>query len=175
MPTLTATSGGTTSNSYVATVAEADSIVTTLGTLVGLGVDTSGWSGKTDAEKISALIMAAQTIDQVPFHGYKSDDDQTMQFPRQGCRNPIDEDEIPDAVKNAQCAEACSLFASTVDPVARAIARGVTSESAGGVSFTVGGKKGNAASYGVTGPAFDILNRAGLVRSRAASVYNPRG
>lgn len=175
MTTLDATLGGTSSNSYVDSTATADTIAATLASLAGLRVSTTGWSAATTAAKTEALALAARAIDGVQYRGEKVDDGQAMQFPRFGTANPLDESVIPDMMKWAQVAEACAILDSTaVDPVARAIDRGVVSETAGGVSFTVGGSRRGSVALNISPPAFDILKRSGLIRSAASSVYGGR-
>jgi len=177
MTTLDSTKSSSAANSYVSTVDEANGYAATMKALAGLGVDTSGWDSVNDAIKTEALVLAARSIDTIEYAGEKVTEEQSMEFPRVFMKKIVDEDEIPDAVKMAQVAEACALLsASATDPVARAVSRGITSESAGGVSFTVGkGAKNSAADRGVSQPAFDILRKAGLIRPAATSVYNGRG
>lgn len=175
MSTLNSTKSSSEANSYVASTTEADGYATTLKALAGLRVETSGWDSASTASKTEALILAARTVDAIMFVGEKTTEEQAMAFPRVYMRKMTDEDEIPDAVKMAQVAEACGLLSSAVDPISRAIARGITSESAGGVSFTVGSARNTAADRGISQPAFDILRKAGLIRPAATSVYNGRG
>ena len=176
MSTLNSTQSSSEANSYVASTAEADGIAVTLKALAGLGVDTSGWEAASTASKTEALVLAARAVDSISFVGDPTTETQSMAFPRVYMPKMVDEDEIPDSVKMAQVAEACGLLSTrAADPVARAIARGVTSESAGGVSFTVGRAKNTAADRGITQPTFDILRKAGLIRPAATSVYTGRG
>lgn len=175
MSTLVSTLSGTTSNSYVATVAEADDLAATLAALAGLGVDTAGYLAATSGGKTEALIIGARGIDSLLFRGDKVDELQSMQFPRNGTINPIDEGVIPDPVKMAQVAEACAALSSTIDPVRVAVSKGVRSESAGRTSFSVRDSAGGSAASGVSDPTYSILKRAGLLRTGAVSVYGGRG
>lgn len=175
MAILDATESSSSANSYIASVAEADSIVTTLRAFASLGVDATGWLAATEAIKTDALILAARAVDAVEFIGEPVDGEQSMSFPRLGMPKQTDQYVIPDPVKYAQAAEACQILSPTSDPVSRAIARGVTSEHAGGVGFTVGRTSGTAAGRGISQPAFDILKKAGLIRPAGASIYNGRG
>jgi len=176
MSILNSTQSSSEANSYVASTTEADGIAVTLKALAGLGVDTSGWEAASTSSKTEALVLAARAVDSISFVGDPTTDTQSMAFPRVYMPKMTDEDVIPDSVKMAQVAEACAMLSSrAADPVARAIARGITSESAGGVSFTVGNTKNTAADRGISQPTFDILRKAGLIRPAATSVYSGRG
>lgn len=175
MATLDATPSGESSNSYVSSTSEAATIAATLASFASLGVSTTAFTSVSDSVKTDALIFAATSIDNLQFVGEKVYESQSMQFPRAGMRRPTDENVVPDAIKWAQVAEACAILSSSNDPVKSAIDRGVVSESAGGVSFTVGNRRGTAGDRGVSQQSLDIIKKSGLLRPAAASVYNGRG
>jgi len=99
-PTLDATVGGPSANSY-ATVAEAD-------TYVDERMDTADWDGASADDKARALIMASRRIDQESFEGVKADidpEDQALEWPREGADGPdghvFDHNELPERLKQA--------------------------------------------------------------------------
>lgn len=100
MPTLDATIGGASANSY-ATVAEAD-------TYFDERMGTADWDGASADDKARALIMATRRIDQESFEGVKADidpEDQALEWPREGAAGPDghvwDHDEMPPRIQQA--------------------------------------------------------------------------
>ena len=95
-------------NSY-ATVAEADSYFE--GHLYA-----SLWTAATAGTKAAALVMATRLIDaEYQFNGVKANDDQALQWPREGCRDAdgddeLDSDAVPKAVVDATCEMARELL-----------------------------------------------------------------
>lgn len=86
-------------NSYLS-VAEADDIL-----IVNIQ-NYATWSALTTQQKEYLLIWATRTIDQyVDWFGAKTDEDNALRWPRTGVTdrdgNAIDDDEIPQALKNA--------------------------------------------------------------------------
>lgn len=73
---LSGTIGGYHSNSYVASIGEAETLLS--GTLY-----TDDWFSASTEQKVAVLVSAARIIDNFsPYYDEKYDDDQTMQFPR---------------------------------------------------------------------------------------------
>lgn len=109
MPTLDATVGGTDSNSY-ATRAEAN-------TYFDNRLNATTWSALSDDDKDRALITATSRIEQESFVGTVADEDQALQWPRDGVvdrnGNEVLETEIPQQVKNAQYEYALTLTGGT--------------------------------------------------------------
>lgn len=100
MPTVDATVGGASANSYV-TVAEGD-------TYFDERLDTADWDNATADEKAQAVIMATRRLDQETFEGVKADldpEDQALQWPRSGASgrdgHVFDNDELPTDLKHA--------------------------------------------------------------------------
>jgi hypothetical protein len=73
-----------------------------------------------DSQEIM-LELAAQIIDNTPWHGCKADSEQTMEFPR------YDEDSVAQCVKDAQCEEAYSQLLAMNSSRAKLQLEGVTS------------------------------------------------
>lgn len=100
MPTLDATVGGASSNSF-ATVSEADDYFDER-------LNTSDWDDASTDDKERALIMATRRIDRETFEGTRVDpdpEDQQLAWPRTGVVDQdgrvFDNDVIPDAIKHA--------------------------------------------------------------------------
>ncbi len=116
--TIVATAGASNANSYV-TAAEAT-------TYMAARLNSSAWTDADDSGV--ALAEATREIDLCAFAGYRSDDDQALQWPRQSVLDPdaasygltyYDSDEIPTRVKNATCELALEfLKAGTTDVAA---------------------------------------------------------
>jgi len=107
---ITATVGGTTSNSYVTHLEALDYFATRF--------VSSSWQSATSESQESALITAAKRIDQEYFIGTRVDEDQALAWPRYGLNDRdgyiISVDEIPQQVKDAQMEFAYSLLESAV-------------------------------------------------------------
>jgi hypothetical protein len=71
----------------------------------------TAWTAATLANKEAALVMATRLIDgQYQFNGLKANEAQALQWPRQECRIPDYEAELPaDAVPRAVIEAACEL------------------------------------------------------------------
>lgn len=105
---LIATVGGASSNSYV-TMDEADTYFSTR-------LSMEQWIEYTESLQESALLEAAERLDQEEYLGQIVSHEQAMKFPRYGI---IDEESrvvisttIPQRVKNAQCELALALLIS---------------------------------------------------------------
>jgi hypothetical protein len=98
MPTLVATAGSETANSY-ALVADAD-------TYFDERVQASNWTGESDEDvKERALIMATRRLDAFSYKGIKNASNQALKWPRDGVYDedgePYPTDEIPEFLKQA--------------------------------------------------------------------------
>lgn len=106
MPTLDATVGGASANSYIS-VADAD-------TYFDERLNVSNWTGASADNKARALIMATTRIDQEKFEGEKSTTGQALKFPRIDAYDDDAEefpsDAIPQIVKDATCEMALRLL-----------------------------------------------------------------
>jgi hypothetical protein len=65
---------------------------------------TEAWDEATHETKLKALTMATAKIDNLSFHGSKTDADQVLEFPRN------DGEEIPTAIRRACCLIALALL-----------------------------------------------------------------
>jgi hypothetical protein len=74
-----------------------------------------------NASQEAMLKLAAQVIDNTPWHGSKADDEQVMEFPRH------EETEVSQAVKYAQCEEAYAQLQAMNSSRAKLQLEGVTS------------------------------------------------
>lgn len=108
MPTLVATVGGASSNTY-ATLAEADAYHDSRGS-------NSEWTGATDGSKNTHLVWAGRLLDQQCWCGDRSTEEQAMRWPRYGTYDrdgwPIDSDIVPQWLKDAQSELAFQLMKS---------------------------------------------------------------
>lgn len=105
--TIDATVGGEDSNSY-GTLVEFDAWLDERSDAAAATLDA-----KADDTKNRLLITAADRIDQENYKAVKSDADQAMKFPRDGLYdedgNSLDNDVIPQRIKNAQFKLALAL------------------------------------------------------------------
>src|SRR6186713_2161702 len=71
----------------------------------------TAWTAATLANKEKALVFATRLIDaEYLFAGWKTTEEQALQWPRMSCRNPDGEDDLPtDAVPKAVQDAACEL------------------------------------------------------------------
>lgn len=71
----------------------------------------TAWTAATLANKEKALVMATRLIDaEYQFAGWKTTEEQALQWPRVSCRNPDGEDDLPsDAVPSALVKATCEL------------------------------------------------------------------
>ena len=94
-----ATIGGTSSNSYC-TVEQADDYF-------GGRMYADNWDSLGDSDKEKVLVMAARRVEAERFAGIKTDQNQSLQFPRTGLTDKegyiYSETVIPQGVINAQC------------------------------------------------------------------------
>lgn len=116
MPTLDATVGGTSSNTY-ALVAAAD-------TYLDERLRSSAWTGESDVDvKERALIMATRQIDVLDFKGYKNSADQALEWPRSDVYDrdgePYATDSIPTLIQHATFELALDLLNANADSVDR--------------------------------------------------------
>lgn len=107
MPTLVATAGSATANSY-ATVAEGD-------TYFDERVQSTNWTGEASADvKERALIMATRRIDTLRFEGDKTTSGQALKWPRiDAFDDNLDEYDttvVPAIVKHATFEEALRIL-----------------------------------------------------------------
>jgi hypothetical protein len=119
---IVATPKGLTSNSYV-TLAEGDAYFDDR-------LYSSTWSTATAEDRIRALLWSAKILDtRIVWNGYKSDFDQSMQWPRGGVYEVGNDEEfdpliVPDFLKWAQCEQAITLLSNSAlmnDPEYRGI------------------------------------------------------
>lgn len=162
--TLISTVAGTTSNSYVATVAEADSIASMLLLLTYLQLDSTGWDGATDDTKTLALIIAAGRVDNFKPIADPYSSTQALAWPR---RDGV----IPDVVKWAQVAEAISLLNAPSENTTMAAA-GIQSFTTGDESVTFSSVAKAASDRPASRAAEILLSASGLINANGAgSVY----
>lgn len=115
--TIVATAGSATANSFV-TLAEAE-------TYMDGRLNSTAWSGDTDANKNIALVEATRELDVMDYTGYRVTDTQALSWPRQWATDPddpvtgyFDTDEIPTRLKNATCELAFQFLAAGTTDVA---------------------------------------------------------
>ena len=95
----------------------------------------TAWTGATAEQKEAALVMATRLIDsQYQFGGVLADEEQSLQWPREDCRNPdgadfLDSDVVPQAVVNATCEMARELLIA--DRTAAPAGEGLKYQNAG--------------------------------------------
>lgn len=111
MPTLVATAGGASSNSYV-TVSDAD-------TYFDERLGRSAWTGKSTDDKERGLIQATRRLDQEKFEGIKNTEGQALKWPRYNATDDdgdeFDEATIPQIIKDATCEVALDLLIASDD------------------------------------------------------------
>lgn len=119
MPTLVATVGNASANSYV-TVAEADTYFDER-----LHPSIATWTGEDTDDKERALITATRRLDQEDWQGVRVDTAQALDWPRYWATDEDGEeyesDTIPQPVKDATCELALRLlidFGDSVDTLA---------------------------------------------------------
>jgi hypothetical protein len=106
-------------NTYV-TLAEADEYFDSF-------LYSDYWTQSDEDTKIKALITACDMLDNgFYWAGEKTDSDQLLEFPRTGefgCGDTIDPNEVPKAIKNAQCLQAQYLieYPNVLKPVSDVI------------------------------------------------------
>ena len=132
MPTITATPGHASANSY-GTLAEAETYMTTR-----LYITT--WTAAVQATKEAALIWATRLIDaNVVFTGSPSTDTQALAWPREDMESlngvAIADDAIPQALKNAQFELALLLLSTDRTAENDVAAQGIVGVKAGPVDI----------------------------------------
>ena len=173
--TLDSTFAGGSSNTYVASVAEAKAVRASLGAMAGFGIDFAGFDAAADDVLVDTAVLAAASLDGLSFPGFKKLSSQAMQWPRVSVRRPNLENVIPDGVRFAQVAEMAALL-SAPDANAAAAAAGVSSYTAGKKSVTYDADRAALArSAKVSEPTRRVLARFGLVAGPVSTVYMPRG
>lgn len=175
---LDATLVGASSNSYVVSLDEAESIVRTLRAMRFLGVDTSGWDnpGSPASDiKIQSLIMGADRVDSANLIGERQTSDQARECPRVNTGVTRYEKVIPDQMKMAQVAEACALLAP-MPQEQQLLNKNVKlfTIAKKTVEFATPGES-NRGSQKMSSAAYEIMKGAGLLMGGVASVYTPRG
>ncbi|KGB81925.1 hypothetical protein JT55_10205 [Rhodovulum sp. NI22] len=94
------------------------------------------WTGATDSDKSKALLMARRTIDRQAFHGYRTDPDQLLAWPRSDIPG-IDAATVPQDILDAQCELALAFLRE--DLTADDSTRGVKRLQAGSVAIEYDG------------------------------------
>lgn len=142
MPTVDATVGGASANSY-ATVGETDTYLDTR-------LNAGDYTGASADDKARALIEATRELDRLPWIGLKVTDTQALAWPRDFAVDPdatisdpaldfpyFADDVIPQRVKDATMELALEfLRAGTTDVAALPSDAGIQSESVGPLSTT---------------------------------------
>jgi len=109
-PTVDATVGGASSNSYI-TRANAQLYFDTR-------TEVTEWTDAAAADKDRALIMATFRLEQEEYHGIVADRDQALKWPRAGLTDEdgrqYGDDEIPVPVERACCELALALLKDEV-------------------------------------------------------------
>jgi len=115
--TIVATVGSASANSFV-TLAEAE-------TYCEARLNVSLWDAATDDTKNRALVEATRELDPLLWAGYRTDDVQSLAWPRQWVVNPddpnlnyYDSDEIPQRVKDGACELALQFIKAGTSDVA---------------------------------------------------------
>lgn len=119
-------------------------------------LSTVAWDNASNGDKDKALKMATLLIDQLPYIGYKNDESQAREFPRNN------DTEIPQEVAMA-CAEVAKALLEGNNLESLYEKSGISSESQGGAS----------ASYTGNGPAELLGACNGLPSPMAARLLNP--
>lgn len=112
-------------NTYIS-LADAESYVERL-----YGARRDAWDAAADATKNALLAQATLDIDSLLWRGYKTDDTQALQFPRDGWEATDDEYTL---VEQATVEQALHLLSYASEARAAAQAQGVQSVSVGGLS-----------------------------------------
>lgn len=177
MSTLDGTVGGATANSYVISVAEAETYADTLRTLTYFGVDLTGWDavGSPNSAKIEALILAARRTDQLSHFATPASGSQARLYPATNLPIEFDAETIPDPCKLAQVADAAFLL-NTQSTEEDWREQGVVSQRFGEKTTTYrDGNVGSRSSSRAAPAAEKILRSAGLLQGSAGSVSVGRG
>jgi hypothetical protein len=130
---VVATPGATNANSYL-TLAEAE-------TYFESRLHTSTWDNAVTVIKNEAIVMATRVIDQMyDWANYQTEEEQALQWPRDGMlaaneMEYIDDDVIPNELKNAVCELSIALIAEDITLDNDVEVQGLTSLRAGPVSM----------------------------------------
>jgi hypothetical protein len=131
-PTLVATAGSASANSY-ATQAEGDTYCDTR-------LNVSAWTGAVSADKDRALISATRELSTFMYKGLSATDTQALVWPRQYAEDPdaaiegtyFDSDVVPQRIKDATCELALQYLKSgTTDLSALDANQGVIEKTVG--------------------------------------------
>lgn len=90
MPTLDATVGGSSANSYID--------VSTADTLADERLQTAEWTAAGTDDKERALIMATRRLEQLRYEGDKTDSSQALKWPRQDAVDENGDEYATDAI-----------------------------------------------------------------------------
>jgi hypothetical protein len=120
---LDATTGGTSSNSYLDADEAADYFAERL--------HSSAWTAASAGDKDAALIQATRVIDaRVCFAGMATTATQALRWPRSGLVSmngyPLGDDVIPDQLKDAVCELALTLLDGDVTIESEIVTQGIT-------------------------------------------------
>ena len=97
----------------------------------------TAWTGATTEQKTAALVMATRLIDaEYQFNGQRASDAQSLQWPREECRDPdasepLDSTAVPKAVVQATCETARALLIE--DRTANPLGEGLKFTGLGGL------------------------------------------
>lgn len=153
MPTVTATVGDASANSYV-TRAEADSYFDGYPS-----ASVTAWTSASDDDKDRFLITATRNLENLRYWGEKAASTQALSFPRNLQPNTAI---IPPEVINAQLAEALEVAKNPAGAasVNEALAKGITAETIGSTSRTFGaaGAGGGQLSFVSAGARILLTN-----------------
>ena len=122
--TDTSSTWGTGTSTTYSSVADADTYFNRQ-----LDSNTTDWRSASDADKLKALTMATQAIENLNFVGEKADEDQDLEFPRG------DDTTVPGAINEA-CCEIALKFLEGVDLEQEMETLLTVAESAPGVKVT---------------------------------------
>lgn len=175
--TLNADYATSDTNSYVASITEANEVASLLQYIPFVDFKATYWTGANDDAKAMALIFAGKSLNSLSYKGQRYNLSQFMEWPRlntpQVKWNHTDGVEvIPDEIKWGQVLEASYLLATAQQTAAQ---RGVLSESVGDHSVEYSATHLNSAAQNVAQPTIELLQRSGLVAFGSNSVYIPRG
>jgi len=169
-PTLIATPGATTANSYC-TVAEAD-------TYHDERLFSTDWTGASTADKTVALIWATRQLDRLyAWEHFPTDDTQALLWPRSGIVDVDEFSNIPDNVIPKQLKWATAEFARQLIKADRTLdsdieSQGITSLTAGPISLAF--KDNVRAKVVPDAVAAYIPHWWGVLRGKGLTAHNTR-
>lgn len=103
-------------------------------------VGVEDWLARPQMERMRLLVTAAGRIDLLPLRGRPAQEGQEMAFPRAG------QEQVPQAVKEAQALEALALSDSSFAPRERLEQQGVSAAVLADASETYQGRRGRLIS-----------------------------